>query len=76
MPKLRKLSGKELLRILCNKYGFKSIRQKGSHILLIKHIDGVKVGCVVPLHEELKVGTIKAILKQARITEEELNKSF
>jgi predicted RNA binding protein YcfA (HicA-like mRNA interferase family) len=74
MPKLRKLAGKELVRILCNEFGFKSIRQKGSHVLLIKYINGTKIGCVVPLHDELKLGTLKAILKQARISEEELVK--
>ena len=73
MSKLRKLSGNELVKILCNKFGYKSIRQKGSHIILIKITEkGEKVGCVVPLHKELKIGTLKGILKQARISEKEL----
>jgi len=71
MSKLKKLSGKELIKILCNKLGFKSIRQKGSYVLLIKECPQ-KVGCVVPLHKELKMGTIKSILRQAKLDEEEL----
>ena len=75
MTKLRKLSGNELIKILCNKFGYKSIRQKGSHIILVKISEkGEKIGCVVPLHKELKIGTLKGILKQARISEEELEK--
>jgi predicted RNA binding protein YcfA (HicA-like mRNA interferase family) len=30
-----------------------------------------KVGCVVPVHRELKVGTLKSILKQAQVSVEE-----
>jgi len=72
MP-LKKLSGQELIKILSNKLGFKAIRQKGSHVILIKE-SPEKVGCVVPLHKELKIGTIKAILRQAKLSEEELEK--
>ena len=73
MAELRKLSGEKLIKILCNKLGFKSIRRKGSHVILVKISEkGQKIGCVVPLHKELKIGTIKGILKQARISEEEL----
>jgi predicted RNA binding protein YcfA (HicA-like mRNA interferase family) len=47
-------------------------RQKGSHVILIKESGGEKIGCVVPLHKELKVGAIKRILKQAKVGEKEL----
>ncbi|MDD1428115.1 type II toxin-antitoxin system HicA family toxin [Dolichospermum sp. ST_sed9] len=30
-----------------------------------------ELGCVVPLHPELKVGTLSGILKQAQVTPEE-----
>jgi predicted RNA binding protein YcfA (HicA-like mRNA interferase family) len=30
-----------------------------------------EIGCVVPLHRELKVGTLSGILKQAQIAIEE-----
>ncbi len=31
----------------------------------------VEIGCVVPVHQELKVGTLSGILKQAQVTPEE-----
>ena len=71
MPRLpRNLPGLELIKIL-SKAGFRKKRQKGSHVILIKEMKEGKVGCVVPLHDSLKPGTLKAILKQARISEEE-----
>jgi predicted RNA binding protein YcfA (HicA-like mRNA interferase family) len=30
------------------------------------------IGCVVPLHRELKVGTLSSILKQAQVSIEEV----
>ncbi len=71
MPKLKKLSGHELIKILCNNFGFATKRQKGSHVILIKENENDKVGCVVPLHKELKLGTLKGILEQACISERE-----
>jgi len=62
MYKLRKLSGKEMVNAL-SKFGFVYIRQKGSHVILKKRIENGEMGCVVPMHEELKLGTIRGILK-------------
>ena len=75
MPKLRKVSGHETVKAL-SKLGFKPKRQKGSHIILIKKVKGDKIGCVVPLHKELKTGTLKGILKQAKVDEEEFSKNL
>jgi len=33
-----------------------------------------KVGTVVPIHSELKIGTLKGILKLAKVDEEEFKK--
>jgi predicted RNA binding protein YcfA (HicA-like mRNA interferase family) len=74
MPKLRKLSGREVVKILCNRFGFSTKRQKGSHVLLVKESKHGKTGCVVPMHKELKIGTLKGILKQACVSEEEFAK--
>ncbi len=30
-----------------------------------------EIGCVVPMHRELKVGTLSGILKQAQVTVEQ-----
>jgi len=70
LPKLRKVSGKECIKAL-SKIGFSQTRQKGSHVMLVMNIDKGRIGVVVPLHNELKIGTIKAILKKAGISEDE-----
>ena len=74
MQKLKKISGKECVKILCNKFGFSVIRQKGSHIVLKKETENGAVGTVVPNHKELKIGTLKGILELAKIKEEEFEK--
>jgi predicted RNA binding protein YcfA (HicA-like mRNA interferase family) len=51
--------------------GFALKRQKGSHLILIKETEEGKIGCVVPLHKELEIGTLRGILKQAKIEKEE-----
>jgi predicted RNA binding protein YcfA (HicA-like mRNA interferase family) len=70
MAKLPRLSGHELIKILVN-FGFKKIRQKGSHVMLVKETKQVKIGCVVPLHDELEKGTLLGILRQAKISRDE-----
>jgi predicted RNA binding protein YcfA (HicA-like mRNA interferase family) len=67
LHRLNKISGKDCIKILCNKFGFKAIRQKGSHVVLRKE----NIGTVVPLHKELKIGTLKGILELAKIKEED-----
>jgi predicted RNA binding protein YcfA (HicA-like mRNA interferase family) len=72
MPKLPNISGKELFNILC-KIGFIVKRQNSSHINL-KHPDGRST--TIPLHnnKDLAKGTLKAILRDAGISNEELRK--
>ena len=47
--------------------GFIQIRQRGSHVVLKRNAPGGDVGCVVPLHKELAIGTVRGILKQAKV---------
>ena len=70
MPKLPRLSGRELIKLL-ESFGFLQIRQKGSHIVLKKKTAEQQIGTVVPDHKELAEGTLRGILKQAQITPEE-----
>ncbi len=70
MPKLNRLSGKEVIRRL-ERLGFKQVRQRGSHLILKKQTPEGDIGCVVPLHDELAVGTLHGILRQAKISPEE-----
>ncbi len=70
MPKLRRVSGREAIRAL-ERLGFEQVRQRGSHVVLRKQTPDGTVGCVVPLHRELAIGTLRGILRQARVTTDE-----
>ncbi len=74
MPKLRNVSGEEVVRILCNKFGFQITGRKGSHVRLSKSTPEGKVGTVVPMHKELKIGTLRGILKLTKVDIEEFSK--
>ena len=67
MPKLPVISGKECRKAL-DRLGFEEVRQRGSHVIMKRGNDG----CVVPMHTEIKTGTLSGILKQAGVTVEEL----
>jgi predicted RNA binding protein YcfA (HicA-like mRNA interferase family) len=51
--------------------GFEKVRQRGSYVVRKKQTDEGEVGCVVPLHRIVAVGTLKGILKQAKVSAEE-----
>lgn len=63
------VSGAQLVAAL-GKLGWVSVRQRGSHVRL-KHPDR-SVSLVVPLHRELKRGTLAGVLRDAGIDREEL----
>lgn len=75
MPKLPRLSGRELIKIL-QLFGFVVIRQKGSHIVLKKKTINEELGTVVPDHKELADGTLRGILKQSKITVEDFLEKY
>jgi len=66
-PSLPLVSGAEAAAAL-QRVGFRPASQKGSHLKL-RHADGRVV--IVPLHHELARGTLRSILRQARLTPEE-----
>jgi len=70
MAKLRRVSGQEAIRAL-EQLGFVQVRQRGSHVVLKKDTPEGIVGCVVPLHRELAIGTLRGILRQAKVTADE-----
>jgi predicted RNA binding protein YcfA (HicA-like mRNA interferase family) len=70
MPRLPRISSREAIRAF-ERLGFDRVRQTGSHVVLKKVTQDGEVGCVVPLHRELKIGTLNGILKQAQVTVEE-----
>lgn len=66
MPELPHVSGQVVVRTL-QRLGFVVARQRGSHIVMRRGA----VGCVVPDHREVKVGTLSGVLKQAGVSPEE-----
>lgn len=67
MPHHKPVSGDLTIKILCNKFGFSISGKTGSHVRLSKMTTEGKVGTVVPDHDELKPGTLKGVLKLAKI---------
>ncbi|MDN5797678.1 MAG: type II toxin-antitoxin system HicA family toxin [Intrasporangium sp.] len=63
------VSGAQLATAL-GRAGWESVRQRGSHMRL-KHPDHDRA-LVVPLHRELKRGTLAAIMRDAGLSREEL----
>jgi predicted RNA binding protein YcfA (HicA-like mRNA interferase family) len=70
MPKLRRVSGAQAIRAM-ERLGFVEVRQRGSHVVLKKETSEGSIGCVVPLHDELAIGTLRGILRQARVSNED-----
>ena len=70
-PKLRGLCGSEVVRAL-EQCGFVLERVKGSHHILV-HPDDKTPRATVPVHagKTVKPGTMRSILKQAGLTEDE-----
>ena len=63
MPDYPILSGAEIIRAL-ERLWLVQVRQRGSHVVLRNGA----VGCVVPLHREVKRGTLGGIVRQAGVT--------
>jgi predicted RNA binding protein YcfA (HicA-like mRNA interferase family) len=66
MPKLPHVSGAEIQRAL-ERLGFQEVRQSGSHVIMKRE----SRGCVIPMHSEVKVGTLAGLLRQAEVAPEE-----
>jgi predicted RNA binding protein YcfA (HicA-like mRNA interferase family) len=73
MPKLRPASGPKIVKAL-GKAGFQVVGRKGSHVRLKRKTEAKIYIVVVPLHPEIKKGTLKSILRQAGLTTEEFTK--
>ena len=70
-PSLPRISGDEAIKAL-ERLGFARIRQKGSHVIMRRG----SAGCVIPLHRELKLGTLSGILKQAGVTADDFSSAL
>jgi len=72
LPKIPPIDSKRLIKIL-EREGFRIIRQKGSHVILM---NDKKTRIVIPMHpgKDLKPGLYRAILREAGISREKLFK--
>lgn len=66
MGKLRVLSGAEACRIL-EENGFIAVRQRGSHQVMQRRTGSVTVTVPVPMHPELRIGTLASIVRQSEL---------
>ncbi len=65
MPRLRRLSGDEVVKIL-RRLGFEIHSQRGSHVKLRRiGPGGHRQTLTVPRHGELDTGTCRALVRQA-----------
>jgi predicted RNA binding protein YcfA (HicA-like mRNA interferase family) len=67
------VSGAQLIRAL-ERLGWETVRQRGSHVRL--HHPGQRTFLVVPLHKELKRGTLRGILRDADLSVDELRENL
>ncbi|MBI2025557.1 type II toxin-antitoxin system HicA family toxin [Candidatus Kaiserbacteria bacterium] len=77
MPKPKRLSGLDIVRIL-EHFGFAVENQRGSHIKLSRFEGDSKQVLLISNHKELKTGAVVGIFRQAvrYIPESELRRYF
>ena len=66
-PRLPAISGRDAVTVL-KRAGFAQIGQRGSH-LKMRNPEGRIV--IVPLHRELARGTLRSILRQANVSDDQ-----
>ena len=69
MSVLPRASGREVVKALL-KIGYEQDRQRGSHIIL-RQVAAPHRRLVVPDHNEVAKGTLRAIIRQAGLTVDE-----
>lgn len=77
MPRLKILSGRDVIKIL-ESFGFSIAGQKGSHIKLNRIVASSRQTLTIPNHPEMDKSTLKAIYNQALkyVPENDLRKHF
>lgn len=72
MPRL--FSGREIAKVFSKEYGFEEVSISGSHLKMRKIEGGVKITVIIPLHEEVLVGTFLNVLRQAKVDKKDFLK--
>jgi predicted RNA binding protein YcfA (HicA-like mRNA interferase family) len=70
-PRQPVVSGQRLIKAL-EAEDWKVVRQRGSHVRLKK--EGRRIALVVPLHKELRKGTLAGILRDADLAADDLRR--
>ncbi len=70
-PRQPVVSGSQLVKAL-GKDGWSVVRQRGSHVRLKK--PGRKPALVIPLHKEIRKGTLGGILRDAGLGTDDLRR--
>ncbi len=66
MGKLRVLSGRQVCAIL-EQHGFREVRRRSSHIAMQRATDEGTLTVPVPDHDEVRIGTLRAIIRQSGV---------
>jgi predicted RNA binding protein YcfA (HicA-like mRNA interferase family) len=66
MPRRKRFSGESICSLL-EEHGFVQVRQKGSHRIMQKPIPSGTITLPVPLHKDLKPGTLSSIIRQSQL---------
>jgi predicted RNA binding protein YcfA (HicA-like mRNA interferase family) len=74
-PKLPVISGDDLIKAL-SKFGYVEVRQTGSHVRMRHATDAQRQPVTVPRHRTLKPGLLRRVLREARITVEQLTEAL
>jgi len=70
LGRLRVLSGADVVEIL-EQGGFAEVRRKGSHVSMQKSDGGRTLTVIVPMHRELRTGTLLSIIRQSKLSRSE-----
>ena len=65
MAQLPRISGREAIRVF-ESFGWSRVRQSGSHMILVR--EGHPATLSVPDHKEVAKGTLRSLIRSARIT--------
>jgi predicted RNA binding protein YcfA (HicA-like mRNA interferase family) len=70
LGRLRVLSGREVCALL-RRHGFEQVRQRGSHIVMQRELEGRTTTVPIPDHAEIRVGTLLSIIRQSGVPRSE-----
>ncbi|MGE0608578.1 MAG: type II toxin-antitoxin system HicA family toxin [Pirellulales bacterium] len=67
---MRILSGADVCAIL-QRFGFREVRRRGSHIVMQRMADEGSTTVPVPDHREIRIGTLRSIIRQSGVARSE-----